>query len=467
MSKVFYQNSLFFNNNWQKSNSKKKLERSYYSKKLIFKSSDSVDFSNLILSAEKASDIWSRYALDERKKIIKKISSILKKNKKIITKEMMIDTGKSYLECYQELTFCHKLWDEASKVNKNFFQKEIKVNNLTIIKEIKQPIGIVGLFVPFNNYMVVLSERLPFLLASGSIAIIKPNELGVLGIIKFLDLIKKKIKKLPGIINLIIGDKDIGHKIVKSNKTSMIDFTGSKFVGREISIKGAKLFKRINLELGGKNPTIIASSANLKKAAISIIKDFTGNAGQNCVAISRAYVDKKIYGQFKSLLLQYLKKIRFSQKLRNKKNIINILKQLNTNKKYFNSKLCFGKISSNYENFQPLVFENINNKNFIYVEELFIPILILEKFNKIEEAIEKSNDTEYGLSGSLWAKKSIKNEKVLSKIDSGRLWLNGSIYQNYPFLRVGGLKSSGNGRVAGIESIDNYSIFKTLIINKN
>ena len=140
MKKTIYQKSLFFNNNWQKSKSRKKLERSYYDKKLFFKSSNNIDFSNLILSAEKASDTWSKYTLKDRKKIVRLISSILKKNKNLIAKEMMIDTGKSYTDCYQELTFCHKLWDEASKVNKKFFQKIKKVQNKITIKEIKQPI---------------------------------------------------------------------------------------------------------------------------------------------------------------------------------------------------------------------------------------------------------------------------------------------------------------------------------------
>lgn len=466
MNKIYYQKSLYFNNTWQESKSKKKLNRSFNNKKLLFKSSNNIDLTKVILSAEIASFSWSKYNLNERKKIVKKISLILKKNKKLIAKKMMIDTGKSYLDCFQELTFCHKLWEEATKVNKNFFGKTKKLQNQTITKEIKQAIGIVGLFIPFNNYMVVLSERLPFLLMSGSVAIIKPNEFGILGIIKFLDLIKKNIKKLPSIINLIVGEKDIGSKIVKSKKIPMIDFTGSKLVGKKISIEGAKLFKRINLELGGKNPSIITQSANLKKAAKSIIKDFTGNAGQNCVAISRVYVDKMIYKKFKDTLIQYLQKEKFSQKLRNEKNTNNILSFLNKKKKYFKQKICFGKIPNNYKNFQPLVFENINSVNYIYKEELFMPILILEKFDKIKDAIKKSNDSEYGLSATLWAKKTINNKEILSKIDCGRLWLNGSIYQNFPFLRVGGLKSSGNGRVAGIDSIDNYSIFKTLIINK-
>ena len=143
------------------------------------------------------------------------------------------------------------------------------------------------------------------------------------------------------------------------------------------------------------------------------------------------------------------------------------MKYINNNKKYFEKKICYGKISSAFNKVQPLIFENINNKNFLYKEELFLPILIIEEFKDIREALKKSNISEYGLSGSLWAKKNPQNEKVLSKIDSGRLWLNGSIYQNYPFLQVGGLKSSGNGRVAGIESINNYCINKTLIINKN
>ena len=89
-----------------------------------------------------------------------------------------------------------------------------------------------------------------------------------------------------------------------------------------------------------------------------------------------------------------------------------------------------------------------------------------EKFDKLKDAIKKSNDSDYGLSATLWAKKTKNNNEILSRIECGRLWLNGSIYQNFPFLRVGGLKSSGNGRVAGIDSINNYSIFKTLIINE-
>ena len=467
MVKILNNKSLFYNNKWHKSKVKKNLDRSFGNNKISFKSTNKSDLLKLIDTAKKAENVWARCSLIKRKKIIKKISSILKKNKKHIAEEMVIDTGKSYFECCQELFFCQKLWVEASKVKKKFFLNQRKENNFTTIKEIKQPIGIVGLFVPFNNYMVVLSERLPFLLMSGSVAIIKPNEFGVLGIIKFLDLIKKEVKDLPGIINLIIGEKDIGLNLVKSKAVSMIDFTGSKEVGKKISIEGAKQFKRVNLELGGKNPTIISNSANLKKAAETIVKDFTGNAGQNCVAISRAYVNDKIYEKFKKTLINNLKKMKFKQKSRNKKNTINILNFLNKNKRYFKNKICFGSINDNYEKLQPLVFEKINDNNFIYKEELFLPILILEKFSNMRNAIKKANDSEYGLSGSLWAKKNILNEKLLSEIDSGRLWLNGSIYQNFAYLRVGGLKASGNGRVAGLDCIDNYCIFKTLIINRN
>ena len=467
MSENFSNKSLFFNNRWHRNITKKKLNRSFNEKNISFSSSSNTDLNKLILSSKKAVSIWSNFEISKKKIILKKISKILKKNRKIIAKDMMIDTGKSYDECYKELTFCCKLWDEAIKINKKFFENKIKLNKSVIIKEVKQPIGIVGLFIPYNNYMVVLSERLPFLLMSGSVAIIKPNELGVLGIIKFLDLLKLKLKKIPGIINMIIGKKSIGVKIVKSMNIPMIDFTGSKIVGKNISIEGAKQFKRVNLELGGKNPSIISKNANLKKAAASIVNDFTGNAGQNCVAISRAYIHKNIYNRFKFLLFKNLKIQNFQQKLRNKKNTIKILKYINNNKIYFQKRLCYGKITNNYKKVKPLVFENIDNNNFLYKEELFMPILIIEKFDNINKAINKANNSEYGLSGTLWAKKNFNSEKILSKVESGRLWLNGSIYQNYPFLRVGGVKSSGNGRVAGLDSINNYCIFKTMIINKN
>ena len=163
------------------------------------------------------------------------------------------------------------------------------------------------------------------------------------------------------------------------------------------------------------------------------------------------YIDKIIYKKFKDTLIQHLQNERFSQKLKNEKNTNNVLKFLNKNKKYFNQKICFGKISNNYKNFQPLVFENINSLNYIYKEELFMPILILEKFDKIKDAIKKSNDNDYGLSATLWAKKTKNNMEILSRIECGRLWLNDQFIKIS--LRVGGLKSSGNGRVAGIDSL--------------
>ena len=138
---------------------------------------------------------------------------------------------------------------------------------------------------------------------------------------------------------------------------------------------------------------------------MSIINDFTGNAGQNCVAISRAYIHKNIYNTFKFLLFKHLKKQNFLQRLRNKKNTTKVLNYINDNKNYFQKRLCFGSITNNHIKVKPLVFENIHDNNFLYKEELFMPILIIEKFENINDAINKANNSEYGLSATLWAKK--------------------------------------------------------------
>ena len=379
---------------------------------------------------------------------------------------MSLDTGKNFKDCLNEINYCSKLWFEASRVNNTFFDSKITINKTTEVFKKKQPIGIVGIFLPFNNYMVVLSERLPFALVSGCTAIVKPNPMGILCIIKLIKFIKKYLNKNLSIINLIVGDIRLSKQIIKSKEIKMIDFTGSKKVGDQVMFQGLKSSKKVSLELGGKNPSIICKDIDINKVIKIIIRDFTGNAGQNCVAISRVYINKDIYENFKKILLDKIKKIKIYQPLRNNNNFLSIKKYLKINKKKLEKKIIYGNLNITNPIVKPLIFEKLDRKNYLYKEELFAPILVIDSFENIQEAISKANDSEYGLSGSLWTKNHKLGQNIIDNIESGRLWLNGSIYQNYPFLRVGGLKKSGNGRVAGIESIENYTVFKTIIVNK-
>lgn len=462
--------SLFYDLKWKKASGVRFKKVSFLNSSFELCLGNNNDLKKLLNSARSSFKIWSSFDLKIRLKTINEIAEILKKNKLEIAKEVMKDTNKSLSECLGEIEYCYRLWKEPLKLNKKFFEENKKISTKAYVKKIKQPIGLVAVFIPFNNYMVVMSERIPFVLASGSIPIIKPNEMGMLGIIKFLDFINKflneKKKINPGIINLITGDKKLSQSLIKNKNISMIEFTGSYKVGKLVAETCSKFLKRFSLELGGKNPSIICSDANLENAIKTLVKDFTGNAGQNCVAISRVYIEEKIYEIFKKKFIIELQKKKFSQYNRNPKNIKNIKKYILKNLNFLSKKLVYGCLKNISLNFQPIVFEGLNENNYLYKEELFVPILIINKFKDINTALKKVNNSIYGLSGSIWTKNVKIGENIIKKYDCGRLWVNGSIYENYPELTVGGLKGSGNGRVSGIESVNNYIIYKTIIVNK-
>ena len=192
----------------------------------------------------------------------------------------------------------------------------------------------------------------------------------------------------------------------------MISFTGSTIVGKKIMKNSANNVKRLSLELGGKNSFIVLSDANINKTVDIIINSFTGNAGQSCVSTSRLFVDFRIK---KLLIKKLLKKLNSFKSFKNIYGLISTQKQLNTirkilyeNKK-FKSKLIFGSLDLPLKNFiKPIVFCDLPEKNIINKKELFGPILSINSFKKIDEAIEKSNSTNYGLSAVVCGKEEKK-----------------------------------------------------------
>ena len=155
-----------------------------------------------------------------------------------------------------------------------------------------EPVGVVALIIPWNFPMIVLSERLPYILAAGNTVVIKPSETGSLSISYFFEILKKSA--LPkGVVGLITGDYSTGQHLVKHKDVSMISFTGSTATGKKIYNFASNTIKRLSLELGGKNPMVVFGDANLKKAADDIIHSFSHNAGQCCVSGSRLFIEKK------------------------------------------------------------------------------------------------------------------------------------------------------------------------------
>ena len=307
-----------------------------------------------------------------------------------------------------------------------------------------------------------------FIIAAGNSVIIKPSEYASQSLIYLMNILKN-INLPLGIVNLVTGSgAKTGSLLTKKREINMISFTGSTIVGKKIMKNSANNVKRLSLELGGKNSFIVLSDANINKTVDIIINSFTGNAGQSCVSTSRLFVDFRIK---KLLIKKLLKKLNSFKSFKNIYGLISTQKQLNTirkilyeNKK-FKSKLIFGSLDLPLKNFiKPIVFCDLPEKNIINKKELFGPILSINSFKKIDEAIEKSNSTNYGLSAVVCGKEEKKNINIASKLNAGRIWINESVKVNFPSIPIGGFKESGLNRECGSEGIRTYYEIKSMII---
>jgi len=313
--------------------------------------------------------------------------------------------------------------------------------------------------------MIVLSERLPYILAAGNTVIIKPSENGTLSIDYFIKIIENC--GLPnGTVNYLTGDYKTGKYLAENKNISMISFTGSTKTGKEIYRNSSATLKRLSLELGGKNPMAVFSDANLDKASDEVIYSFTHNAGQCCVSGSRLFIEKKILFKFIQIIKRKLIKLDIKQSITTINQYLKIKKIIHKAIKdkvriiYRNKKLFDDKKRIIY----PIIFD-IKKKIDYLEDEIFGPVLTVKSFEKVHKLISDMNDTNYGLSALIWTKNNKKGLYIASKIKSGRIWINGDISQNYPDLSIGGFKESGINRETGESGLRTYSEIKTIIAN--
>lgn len=456
---------LFYNGKWNKPLSKKTYK--YKSTTNFFfeiPSSNLQDLNNCIFSAKKGLENYQKFSTLKKSRLLKKISKIIRGNINTLALNESLELGKNYESCKKEILACSNLWLHASKQIKKKRNKIIKKKN-TLLYEIEEPVGIVALIIPWNFPMIVLSERLPYILAAGNSVVIKPSENGNSSIEKFIRLIDKL--GLPkGLINFLTGGSDLGKKLIKNKNISMISFTGSTKSGKQIYKDASSDIKRLSLELGGKNPMIIFSDANIDKASNDVIYSFIHNAGQCCVSGSKLYIEKKVFNIFLKKIKQKLDNIKLfqgtatiNQYKKIKKIILKSIKE-RIPIAYKRQNLFDDKKRLIY----PIIFKP--KKRMSYLEdEIFGPVLTIFPFSNFQHLVKDINNTEYGLSALIWGKNRKKILNFASKIKFGRIWLNGNISQNYPQISIGGFKSSGLNRETGDSGIKTYSEIKSIVEN--
>jgi len=418
--------------------------------------SEDIDFA--VKSARNAYDkTWSKLTGKERGKYIYRIARMIQEHAKDLAIIESMDGGKPIRESRDvdvplaaAYFFYYAGW--ADKLDYAFPGRKA------------EPVGVCGQIIPWNFPLLMLSWKIAPALAAGNTVVLKPAETTPLTALKFAEICQDA--GLPdGVVNIVTGAGQTGAAIVDHPDVDKIAFTGSTEVGKIIQKSLAGTKKKFTLELGGKGPNIVFEDAPINQAVEGIINAIFFNQGHVCCAGSRLFVQEGIADKLLKKLKERMETLIVGDPL-----------DKNTDVGAINSKMQYDKINEYLEIgvnegatihqssvdipengyfCKPTLFTDVGQSNRIVQEEIFGPVLTVQTFRTPEEAIEKANNTPFGLAGGIWTDKGSKIFKVSQKIRSGVVWAN--TYNNFdPTSPFGGYKESGMGREGGLHGLYPY-----------
>jgi acyl-CoA reductase-like NAD-dependent aldehyde dehydrogenase len=333
----------------------------------------------------------------------------------------------------------------------------------------REPLGVVGLIVPWNFPLAIASWKVAPALAAGNTIVLKPAELTPLTALE-LERIALEAGVPEGVLNVVAGPGSVcGQRLVEHPEVAKIAFTGSTEVGRRIAEGAAATIKRVTLELGGKSANVVFADADLERAATAAPMAVFGNAGQDCCARSRILVEQSALDTFMELLAAAVAVIKVGDPLDESTEMGPLISedQRRTVQSYVSGEAPVAVRGSAPEAdgfwFPPTVLCPVSNYDRAAREEIFGPVAAVIPFETEEEAVRLANDTIYGLSGSVWTRDGAKALRMARAIDAGVLSINSntSVRVSTPF---GGFKQSGFGRELGPDALEYYSEVKNVYI---
>ena len=326
----------------------------------------------------------------------------------------------------------------------------------------REPLGVVGLIVPWNFPLVIASWKVGPALAAGNTVVLKPAELTPLTALE-LERIAADAGLPEGVVNVVAGPGNVvGRRLVEHPDVAKIAFTGSTEVGRGIAAGAAATIKRVTLELGGKSANVVFADADLERAAAAAPLAVFGNAGQDCCARSRILVERSAVDPFLEELERAVSSLRVGDPLDDSTQMGPLISadQLETVSSYVPDDAPVAIRGSSPERpgfwFPPTVLAPVSNSDRVAREEIFGPVACVIPFDDEREAIELANDTIYGLSGSIWTRDGAKALRTARAIETGVISINSntSVRVSTPF---GGFKQSGVGRELGPDALLHYT----------
>ncbi|EAL63182.1 aldehyde dehydrogenase [Dictyostelium discoideum AX4] len=429
---------------------------------------------------------WSTMAPLDRGILLNKLADKLEEKREQMATIESINVGKPIGESLvydlkQSITFLRYFAGWADKITGRTIPISSSSDTSTPTRQVlaytKQvPLGVCALILPWNFPLQLLMFKLAPALAAGNTVIIKPSEFTPLSTFYLAELIKE-VGFPPGVVNVVCGlGSVVGDAMSSHMKINKIGFTGSTKVGKMVQNSATNSnLKHCSLELGGKSPIIIFN--DVEDLDLAVIHSFHGlfwNAGQCCSAASRIYVQSGIYDQFVEKIKKQVESRVLGDPLSkdthqgpqvNKFQFESILRYIETGKREGATLVCGGKRFGNKGYYiEPTVFSNVTDVMTIAREEIFGPVMSILRFETVQEAIDRANDSEFGLVGAVFTKDINKSIIVSDQVQSGLVWVN-SFNIIDPSIPWGGFKSSGKGRDASEYCLSVWTETKTTVLD--
>lgn len=441
--------------------------------------SNETDVELAFQAAKAAFKDWSNTTLDQRSRILIRISELIEENLEQLAEAESKDNGKP-------LSLAKSVDIPRSSSNFRFFGNAItqfssesheSIGQQAINYTLRQPIGVVGCISPWNLPLYLFTWKIAPAIAAGNCVVAKPSEVTP-ATAYLLGEICNEAGLPPGVLNIVHGlGSSTGQAIIEHPEIKAISFTGGTTTGAQIAKIAAPMFKKLSLELGGKNPNIIFADCDYEDMLNTTVRSSFANQGQICLCGSRIFVENELYDKFKADFVKRIKELKVGHPSDNdsdlgalvsKQHLNKVLKYVELAKEEDGIVLCGGnQIEVNgYVNgyyMEPTVIEVASDECRVNQEEIFGPVVTIMPFKNEAHALEMANKVKYGLSATLWTNDLKRTMRMSHQLKSGIVWVNTWMMRDLrtPF---GGVKESGVGREGGFEALRFFTEPKNVCI---